>query len=186
MITPSHRPAAMSRSMIWRRKSRPADELGERRSGIRLGDGAGREQPGRQRSRCSRDGCGQQPGGCMPRRRAPVHPGSGTGSANGATGSSGLGLGVARWFERSIFSGLLTRYLSQGIGPVLFGNSAVCLVIALANGSGGAILQLLSRSLLPKCLGRWRVNSAIVGSAESDRDGRGSEGRSRPAFGRYG
>ena len=126
----------MSRSMIWRRKSRPADELGERRSGIRLGDGAGREQPGRQRSRCSGDGCGQQPGGCMPRRRAPVHPGSGTGSPDGPAGDSGPGPVVARLFKGSIFSGLLAPYSSKGIGLVLFGNSTACLFIALPRITG--------------------------------------------------
>ena len=57
--------------------------------------------------------------------------------------TSGLGLLVAQIaFGSLIFSGLLAPYSSQGVGLVLFGNFAACLVIALAGGFCGAISGL--------------------------------------------
>ena len=57
--------------------------------------------------------------------------------------TSGLGLLVAQVAHASfIFSGPLALYSSQGVGLVLFGNFAVCLVIALTSGSRGAISGL--------------------------------------------
>ena len=57
--------------------------------------------------------------------------------------TSGLGLLVAQIaFGSFIFSGALAPYSSQGIGLVLFGNFAACLIIALAGGFRGAISGL--------------------------------------------
>ena len=57
--------------------------------------------------------------------------------------TSGLGLLVAQVaFGSFIFSGPLASYSSQGVGLVLFGNFATCLVIALASGYRGAIAGL--------------------------------------------
>ena len=57
--------------------------------------------------------------------------------------TSGLGLLVAQVaFGSFIFSGPLAPYSSQGVGLVLFGNFAACLVIALAGGYRGAISGL--------------------------------------------
>ena len=57
--------------------------------------------------------------------------------------TSGLGLLVAQIaFGSFIFSGPLAPYSSQGVGLVLFGNFAACLVIALAGGYLGAIAGL--------------------------------------------
>ena len=57
--------------------------------------------------------------------------------------TSGLGLLVSQIaFGSFIFSGALAPYSSQGIGLVLFGNFAACLVIALAGGYRGAISGL--------------------------------------------
>ena len=57
--------------------------------------------------------------------------------------TSGLGLLVAQIaFGSFIFSGALAPYSSQGIGLILFGNFAACLVIALAGGFRGAISGL--------------------------------------------
>ena len=57
--------------------------------------------------------------------------------------TSGLGLLVAQIaFGSFIFSGALAPYSSQGVGLVLFGNFAACLVIALAGGYRGAISGL--------------------------------------------
>ncbi|MCE2516026.1 MAG: hypothetical protein J4F37_13655 [Acidobacteria bacterium] len=57
--------------------------------------------------------------------------------------TTGLGLLVAQIaFGSLIFSGLLAPYTSQGVGLVLFGNFAACLVIALAGGFRGAISGL--------------------------------------------
>ena len=57
--------------------------------------------------------------------------------------TTGLGLLVAQIAYGSlIFSGLLASYASQGVGLVLFGNFAACLVIALAGGFRGAISGL--------------------------------------------
>ena len=57
--------------------------------------------------------------------------------------TSGLALLVAQIaFGTLIFSGPLAPYSSQGIGLVLFGNMAACLVIALAGSFRGAISGL--------------------------------------------
>ena len=57
--------------------------------------------------------------------------------------TSGLGLLVAQIaFAIFIFSGPLAPYSSQGVGLVLFGNFAACLVVALAGGYRGAISGL--------------------------------------------
>lgn len=57
--------------------------------------------------------------------------------------TSGLGLLVAQIaFGSFIFSGPLAPYSSQGIGLVLFGNFAACLVIALLGGYRGAVSGL--------------------------------------------
>ncbi len=57
--------------------------------------------------------------------------------------TSGLGLLVAQVaFGSFIFSGPLAAYSSQGVGLVLFGNFAACLIIALAGGYRGAIAGL--------------------------------------------
>ena len=57
--------------------------------------------------------------------------------------TSGLSLLVAQVaFGTFIFSGALAPYSSQGIGLVLFGNFAACLLIALAGGFRGAIAGL--------------------------------------------
>ena len=60
-----------------------------------------------------------------------------------AGSTSGLGLLVAQVaFASFIFSGPLAPYSSQGVGLVLFGNFAACLVIALTGGFRGAISGL--------------------------------------------
>ncbi len=61
-----------------------------------------------------------------------------------ATGfSSGLGLLVAQIaFGSFIFSGELAHYSSLGIGLVLFGNFAACLIISITSGYRGAIAGL--------------------------------------------
>ena len=57
--------------------------------------------------------------------------------------TSGLGLLVAQIaFGSFIFSGPLAAHSSQGVGLVLFGNFAACLVIALVGGFRGAIAGL--------------------------------------------
>ncbi|MDD9992528.1 MAG: SulP family inorganic anion transporter [Rhodospirillales bacterium] len=57
--------------------------------------------------------------------------------------TSGLGLLAAQVaFGAFIFSGPLAPYTSQGVGLVLFGNFAACLLIALASGFRGAIAGL--------------------------------------------
>ena len=57
--------------------------------------------------------------------------------------TSGLGLLVAQIaFGSFIFSGALAPFSSQGVGLVLFGNFAACLVIAFAGGYRGAISGL--------------------------------------------
>ena len=57
--------------------------------------------------------------------------------------TSGLGLLVAQVaFGSFIFSGALAPYSSQGIGLILFGNFAACLLIALIGGYRGAIAGL--------------------------------------------
>ncbi len=60
-----------------------------------------------------------------------------------AGSTAGLGLLVAQIaFGSFIFSGPLVAYSSQGIGLVLFGNFASCLIIALTSGFRGAISGL--------------------------------------------
>ena len=57
--------------------------------------------------------------------------------------TSGLGLLVAQIaFGTLIFSGPLAPYSSQGVGLILFGNFAACLIIALAGGYRGALSGL--------------------------------------------
>ena len=57
--------------------------------------------------------------------------------------TSGLGLLVAQIsFGSFIFSGPLAAYSSQGVGLILFGNFAACLIIALLGGFRGAISGL--------------------------------------------
>lgn len=57
--------------------------------------------------------------------------------------TTGLGLLVAQVaFATFIFSGPLAPYSSQGVGLVLFGNFAGCLVVALAGGYRGAVAGL--------------------------------------------
>ena len=57
--------------------------------------------------------------------------------------TSGLGLLVAQIaFGSFIFSGALAPYSSQGVGLVLFGNFAACLIIACTGGFRGAIAGL--------------------------------------------
>ena len=57
--------------------------------------------------------------------------------------TSGLGLLVAQIaFGSFIFSGPLAPHSSQGVGLILFGNFAACLVFALAGGFRGAIAGL--------------------------------------------
>ncbi len=71
--------------------------------------------------------------------------------------TSGLGLLVSQIaFGTYIFSGLLAPYSSQGVGLVLFGNFAACLVIALAGGFRGAIAGL-SPALV--------IGMALIGSS---------------------
>ncbi len=57
--------------------------------------------------------------------------------------TSGLGLLIAQIaFASYMFSGPLASYASQGVGLVLFGNFAACLVIALMGGFRGTIAGL--------------------------------------------
>ncbi len=57
--------------------------------------------------------------------------------------TSGLGLLVAQIaFGSLIFSGALAPWSSQGVGLVLFGNFAACLIFALAGGYRGTIAGL--------------------------------------------
>ena len=57
--------------------------------------------------------------------------------------TSGIGLLAAQVaFATFIFSGALAPYSSQGVGLVLFGNFAACLLIALGGGYRGAIAGL--------------------------------------------
>ena len=57
--------------------------------------------------------------------------------------TSGLGLLVAQIaFGSLIFSGALAPWSSQGVGLVLFGNFAACLIFALASGFRGTIAGL--------------------------------------------
>ena len=57
--------------------------------------------------------------------------------------TSGVGLIASQVsFATLIFSGALAPYASQGVGLVLFGNFAACLVVALAGGYRGVIAGL--------------------------------------------
>ncbi|MYH59745.1 MAG: STAS domain-containing protein [Boseongicola sp. SB0675_bin_26] len=57
--------------------------------------------------------------------------------------TSGLALLVAEVaFASFIFSGALAPYSSQGIGMILFGNFAACLIVALTGGYRGAVAGL--------------------------------------------
>ena len=57
--------------------------------------------------------------------------------------TSGLGLLVAQVaFGSFIFSGALAAYSSQGVGLILFGNFAACLLMTLAGGYRGTIAGL--------------------------------------------
>ena len=70
--------------------------------------------------------------------------------------TSGLGLLVAQVaFATFIFSGALAPYSSQGVGLVLFGNFAACLIMALAGGYRGVIAGL-SPALV--------IGMAVIGS----------------------
>ena len=74
--------------------------------------------------------------------RADIRSGKAT-PALSAGFTSGLGLLAAQVaFGAFIFSGPLAPYTSQGVGLVLFGNFAACLLIALASGFRGAIAGL--------------------------------------------
>ena len=71
--------------------------------------------------------------------------------------TSGLGLLVAQVaFGSFIFSGPLAPYASQGVGLVLFGNFAACLLIALLGGFRGVIAGL-SPALV--------IGMAVIGSS---------------------
>ena len=57
--------------------------------------------------------------------------------------TAGLGLLVSQVaFGSFIFSGVLASYSSQGVGLILFGNFAACLLVALLGGYRGAIAGL--------------------------------------------
>ena len=63
--------------------------------------------------------------------------------------TTGLGLLVAQVaFGSFIFSGALTPYTSQGVGLILFGNFAACLLVALVSGYRGAIAGLSSAPVI--------------------------------------
>ena len=70
--------------------------------------------------------------------------GAGMAAASLSAGvTSGLGLLVAQVaFATFIFSGALAPYASQGVGLVLFGNFAACLVMALVSGYRGVVAGL--------------------------------------------
>ena len=79
--------------------------------------------------------------------------------------TSGLGLLIAQIaFGSFIFSGPLASYSSQGVGLILFGNFAVCLVMALASGYRGAIAGLSPALVIVMAL----FGSSISISAEGD------------------
>ena len=78
---------------------------------------------------------------------------------------SGLGLLVAQIaFGSLIFSGSLAAYSSQGIGLVLFGNFAACLLMALLGGFRGAISGLSPTLVI--------VMASLNGMAIEDGDAR--------------
>lgn len=77
--------------------------------------------------------------------------------------TSGLGLLVAQVaFGTFIFSGALAPYSSQGVGLVLFGNFAACLLVALAGGYRGAVAGLSPVLVL--------VMATIAATIKADRD----------------
>ena len=88
--------------------------------------------------------------------RADLRSGKGV-PALSAGFTSGLGLLVAQVaFGSFIFSGPLASYSSQGVGLVLFGNFAVCLVIALTSSYRGVIAGLSPALVLVMALiGSW-------------------------------
>ena len=86
--------------------------------------------------------------------------------------TTGLGLLVAHVaYATFIFSGPLAPYSSQGVGLVLFGNFAGCLVVALTSGYRGAVaglspalvivMALIASSMGGEGLGRF-VNTAFT------------------------
>ncbi|MCY4428062.1 MAG: SulP family inorganic anion transporter [Halieaceae bacterium] len=71
--------------------------------------------------------------------------------------TSGLGLLVAQIaFATFIFSGPLAAYSSQGVGLVLFGNFAACLIMALAGGYRGVVAGLSPAMV---------IGMAVIGSS---------------------
>ena len=78
--------------------------------------------------------------------------------------TTGLGLLVAHIaYAAFIFSGPLSAYSSQGVGLVLFGCFAACLIVALAGGYRGAIAGL-SPALI---VGMAAIGSTMVISGEA-------------------
>ena len=66
--------------------------------------------------------------------------------------TSGVGLIASQVsFATLIFSGALAPYASQGVGLVLFGNFAACLVVALAGGYRGRDCRPVSRPWSSGC-----------------------------------
>ena len=75
--------------------------------------------------------------------------------------TSGLTLLVAQVaFGTFIFSGDLAPYSSQGVGLVLFGNFAACLIVAIMGGYRGTISGLSSVLVI--------VMATIVATMEAD------------------
>ena len=75
--------------------------------------------------------------------------------------TSGLALLVAQVaFGTFIFSGALAPYSSQGVGLVLFGNFAACLIVAIVGGYRGAISGLSPVLVI--------VMATIVATTEAD------------------
>ncbi len=67
--------------------------------------------------------------------------------------TSGLGLLVAQIaFGTFIFSGALAPYSSQGVGLILFGNFATCVLVALVSGYRGVIAGLSPALVIPMAL----------------------------------
>ena len=77
--------------------------------------------------------------------------------------TSGLGLLVAQIaFGTFIFSGALAPYSSQGVGLILFGNFAACVLVALASGYRGVIAGLSPALVIPMAL--------VAGTTPADGD----------------
>ena len=77
--------------------------------------------------------------------------------------TSGLGLLVAQIaFGTFIFSGPLAPYSSQGVGLILFGNFAACVLVALASGYRGVIAGLSPALVIPMAL--------VVGATPAEGD----------------